>query len=243
MIRTETSIIVYRFVVYTDISLKQFIFNQPNCICTFKNKWRVTYHGIDYSMNIFMAKKLSKPAMVCMVFSKPKPIENFFPEFEKLFGARPDINNITFINRVEKFYTNFTELDFEGLYEDLDNSTDISTFFIIDHSKKKEKSIIKSSRLAKIPSYSEKPADSDETPVIVGNCLDNVDPHLSMDLQRFCAMIVQPFPEESNVTIEIFASGVLNVAGIPSEDYFQRIKQFIEEKLAPLLEKNSSTYN
>lgn len=241
MFRTETSIIVYRFVVYTDITLKQFIFNQPNCICTFKNKWRVTYHGADYSMNIFMAKKLSRPAMVCMVFSKPKPMEEFFPEFERLFGNSPDINNITFINRVEKFYTPYGNLDFEGLYDDLDQSGDISTFFIIDHGKKGGNKV--RGGPAKIPSYAQV-ADDYEEKTRGGSIIaemDTSDPRLSMDLQRFCAMMVMPFPDESNVMIEIFASGVLNVAGIPTEEYFERIKNFVGEKLMPLLEKNSNT--
>jgi hypothetical protein len=206
-------------------------------------------------MNVFVAKKLPKPAVVCMVFSKPKPIEEFFPEFERLFGARPDVNNITFINRVEKFYTPYNNLDFEGLYDDLDQSGDISTFFIIDHSKKKDR-VVKSSGPGKIPSYSQQVNDdgydSDDSSInrvelpprvnmSGGEGMDNIDPLLSMDLQRFCAMMVQPFPDESNVMIEIFASGVLNVAGIPTEEYFQRIKKFVEEKLAPLLEKNSSS--
>jgi hypothetical protein len=246
IITHKTSILVYRLIVYTDVTLKQFIFNNPNCICTLKNQWRCTYHASDYSMNVFVAKKLSTPAIVCMVFSKPKPIDDFGPEFERLFGARPDPKNITLVNRVEKFYTPYKELNFEGLYDDLDKCSDIGTFYIVDHSKTKNKS---NGKPGKIPSYSHEcyvDIDSEESnkpePRVnmeAGDGMDNIEPLLSMNLQRFCAMMVQPFPNESNVMIEIFASGVLNVAGIPTEEYFQRIKKFITEELAPLLKNNA----
>lgn len=250
-IPNKTSILVYRFIIYTDMTLKKFIFNNPNCICTFKNRWRCTYHGLDYSMNVFIAKKLPVPAIVCIVFSKPKPMEEFFPEFERLFGTRPQYKDITYINRVEKFYTPYHGLDFESLYDDLDKSSDISTFFIVEHNKKEKK--VKTGKPGKILSYSQvsKYNDDDDSdyeesakpPPRVnmsgGVGMDDIDPRLSMDLQRFCAMMVQPFPNESNVMIEIFSSGVLNVAGIPDEEYFKRIKKFIEEKLAPILKNNS----
>lgn len=240
MITTQTSIVVYRFIVYTDITLRQFLFNNPMCICPFKNKWRVTYHGLDYSMNIFVAKKLSRPGLVCMVFAKQKPLDEFYPEFERLFGSRPDPKNITVVNRVEKFYTPYSNIDFEGLYDDLDKSNDIEKFFIVNHAKNKSKAAIKP--VVKIPSYVEQEFGHEQSPRVlnVDDDIDSIDPHLSMDLQKFCAIMIAPFPEESNVMIEVFASGVLNVAGIPSEDYFHRIKRFVEEKLAPLLENNSS---
>lgn len=249
IITHKTSILVYRFIVYTEMTLKQFIFNNPNCICTFKNKWRCTFHASDYSMNVFVAKKLERPAIVCMVFSKPKPLEEFYPQFERLFGARPDPKNITFVNRVEKFYTPYKDLDFEGLYDTLDQCNDINAFYVMDH-KNKSKDIV--SKPGKIPSYSSvcyenNEDDSDfednKLPPRVnmsgGNGMDNNEPLLSMDLQRFCAFNIQPFPKESNVMIEVFASGILNVAGIPSEEYFQRIKKFINEILGPILKQNS----
>lgn len=251
MITNKTSTLVYRIVVFTEMTLEQFIFNTPNCICTLKNRWRCTYHGYDYSMNVFSAKDIGRPGVVCMFFTKPKPLESFFPEFERLFGAAPLPENITFINRVEKFYTPYKDIYFDGLYDDLDQRDDIGEFFIINHKKNK----VKQNKPEKIPSYVQQVADNSYTEdddddvirlskqpriVINDHKMEHVKPHLSMDLQRFCAMMVQPFPEESNVKIEIFDSGVLNVAGIPSEEYFERIKTFIEIKLAPLLEKNSS---
>jgi hypothetical protein len=189
-------------------------------------------------MNVFIAKKLHVPGVVCMVFSKPKPMEQFFPEFKRLFGNVPRVEDITFVNRVEKFYTPWKNLDFEGLYDDLDKSSDITSFFIITHKKGKV-----ATKPAKIPSYCENNVDDDDSdcetvpPPPTSNLVE--DPQLSMNLQRFCAMMICPFPSESNVMIEVFASGVLNVAGIPNEEYFLRIKQFIEIKLAPILSNNS----
>lgn len=239
MIPNKTSILVNRVVIYTDITLEDLVFNTPNCICSYKNNWRATIHRKEFSMNVFSAKDLQKPGVVCMMFTKNENIEYFFPEFEKLFGARPELNNITFINRVEKFYTPYKNIYFEGLYDDLDKSDDINHFFIVDHAKKgKEKT-----RPGKIPSYIQQENGNNRNKKpriqIEDTEMKNINPHLSMDLQRFCAMIVQPFPEEANAKIEIFDSGVLNVAGIPSNEYFYRIKKFIEEKLAPLLAKNS----
>lgn len=248
MIPNKTSTLVYRVVVYTDITLEQFIFNTPNCICTYKNRWRCTYHGPNYSMNVFTAKDIGRNGVVCMFFTKTDDMETFFPEFKRLFGAEPLPENITFINRVEKFYTPYREIYFDGLYDDLDHTEDIGEFFIIQHGAKKKKEPKKLP--AKIPSYvqqlnseevDEDDSDMEHQPASKKlKHSDDFKPHLSMDLQRFCAMMVQPFPEESNVKIEIFDSGVLNVAGIPSQEYFERIKKFIDDKLVPLLKNNCS---
>lgn len=59
---------------------------------------------------------------------------------------------------------------------------------------------------------------------------------ISMDLQCFCAIKVQPFPKESNITIEIFASGVLNVAGVMDNELLARTSDFITNEVLPKME-------
>lgn len=239
LINTETSIMVYRIVLHIELSLKQFIFNNPNCICTCKNKWRCTYHGSNYSMNIFIAKKLKTPAIVCMLFTKPTNVESFFPEFKRLFGASPDLRDITFVNRVEKIYTPFNNVYLEGLYEDLNTCGDIKTFFILDHKNKKKEA--KQKRQDKILKYEdqERLHRYKQEPTVTEVDQNESEPLVVMDLQRFCALMVQPFPHESNVMIEIFTTGVLNAAGIPNEEYFSKIKHFVQEKLLPLMSKHT----
>lgn len=240
-IRHERTNTVYRVLIYTDVLLEDFIFNNPNCICSSKNKWMVMYHNIEYSMKMSTAKGTLKPGIIILFFTKITSIEYFNPEFERLFGAIPIPSNITLINMVEKYYTPCRDIYFDGVYDALDGDNDI---MVVMHKKKK------SSTIPKVLKYSlqeklnvDDGYDSGDVATQHDTNPPNDtgdDPQLSMDLQRFCALKIRPFPLESKVTIEVFDSGTLNVAGINNDVIFSKVTSYINTKLLPILIANSN---
>lgn len=237
----KTSLRFHRLIVKIDIELKDFACNTPNCVLS-ESDWRCTYYGYDFTINIFKASKLSYPAIVCMTFHN-KSLESIEDDFEKLFGKRPESDMTTAINWVEKFYTPYNSLDLDRLYDMLSNSDDCA-FVERVYNKKKKKNVTKKTP-GKIKCYSMTNYDSDDStinrpaPRVPKNPDDKGDDAtVSMDQKKFCALVLHPFPSESNFAIEIFSSGVLNVPGIPSEEYFEKIKKYVNETLAPIMDRS-----
>lgn len=237
----KTSLRFHRLIVKTNIELKDFACNTPNCVLS-ESDWRCTYYGKDFTMNIFKASKLSYPALVCMTFHN-KSLESIEDDFEELFGKRPESEETTAINWVEKFYTPYNNLDLDRLYDMLSNGNECA--FIKRVYDKKNKVNDTKKTPGKIKCYSEPNYDSDDSsinhpPSRIPNNLDDkgYDATVSMDQKKFCALILHPFPSESNFAIEIFSSGVLNVPGIPCEQYFEKIKKYVNETLAPIMNRS-----
>jgi hypothetical protein len=234
----KTSLLFYRFIVKIKLDLAEFAFRIPNCVLATNSDWRCTYYGKDYTVNIFNAGKLPYPAIVCMTFFKEKSIDSFDDEYERLFGQRPESSMTTRINWVEKFYTPYTNIDLEKLYDTLTNSNEC---VFVERVYKKDKLKGSTDRPVKIQCYSvNEGSDTDDTSNkiksrVITSTADDSSAIVSIDQKKFCALIIHPFPTESNFAIEAFSSGVLNVPGIPSVDYFEKIKKYINTTLAPVL--------
>jgi len=231
MVEHVRSSTVYRILIYTNVLLEDFIMNHPNCICSSRNKWMVMYHNVEYSMKMSIAKGTRQPGIIILFFTKLTSIEHFFPEFQRLFGSTPIPSNITLVNIVEKYYCPVSNIYFDGVYDELDKNDDIMV------TMSKRRSVTPS--YPKILKYSiqEKKEEHDMTSL---NDDDGKDPQLSMDLQRFCALKIRPFPLESKVTIEVFDSGVLNVAGINPASMLDKVTKYINDTLLPILVDNSN---
>jgi hypothetical protein len=244
--RIETSVKVYRFLLKTTMSPKDFAFRNKNCVISSKDRWRCTYHGHDFTTNIFKAKKVPYPALVFIFFTQTKPIDSIVDEMESLIGVKPDVNSMVLTNWVEKVYTPHKNIDLEALFCDLDSGfDDLGQHFVIERKMKKER--VKKTKPGKIPKYFERNEyDSDDSdiekppPRIPTDANDNGEnPKINLDQQTFCGIILTPFPTESNVVLEIFASGVINVAGIPNDTYFEKVKNYINVNLLPLMKNNN----
>lgn len=236
IIRNALSLTVHRMIIHTDCSLDEFALRTKNCWLTGESDWRCTYYGDDFSTNLFNAKKIPTKALVSMAFSKGKKLEDYERDFKKLFGPDIIIEDFTLVNWVEKFYTTHKTVSLnklEGLLVE-----DDETIFI-----KKVKQRGRKTRPKKIASYDIKVYDSDSDSekepkrIKIGDD-DGSAPSVSMDQQKFSALIIRPFPKESNFAIEVFSTGNLNVAGIPSEEYFKkRVVPYIKDKLMGFMEK------
>lgn len=241
----KTSLRFHRFIIKIELNLTDFAFKTPNCVLSNESDWRCTYYGHDYTVNIFNARKLPYPAIVCMTFHKGKSLESIEDEYEELLGTRPDSKMNTDINWVEKFYTPYNNLDLDKLYDLLADSDECA---FVERVYKKNKKKNPKKKPGKIKCYSMSNYDSDDstinhpTPRVPKNADDKgVDATVSMDQKKFCALILHPFPSESNFAIEIFSSGVLNVPGIPNATYFEKIKQYVNRTLAPIMKGSRYT--
>lgn len=240
-IEHKTSLLFYRFIIKIDLDLIDFAFRTPNCVLATSSDWRCTYYGKDYTTNIFKAGKLSYPAIVCMTFFKDKEVDSFYEEYHKLFGVTPDPRMTTLINWVEKFYTGHTKIDLDRLHDTLSNSN--SCAFVERVYKGKNKRNGSAKKPGKIQCYDNHDGnESDDSSinkpaprVPVDTTADDSGVIVSIDQKKFCALIIHPFPSESNFAIEAFSSGVLNVPGIPSAEYFEKIKRYINDALSPIM--------
>jgi hypothetical protein len=213
----------------------------PNCILTEESDWRCTYYGKDFTSNIFIAKKLPYYALVVMSFSKNKSFDDYSRCFRQLFGENTELKDFTLINWVEKFYTNYSNINLNKLESLLyDDDDDV---FITRVKNKRDNT----KKPKKIRCYNNVHSDDDDDDgdnvdterAIIGND-DGKAPKVNMNQQKFSALSLYPYPKESNFVIEIFATGNLNVAGIPDQDYFEnRIKPYIDTKLVGFLKQCS----
>lgn len=228
MIPHNLSVTVHRFIINTSQNLEDFALKTKNCVLTNESDWRCTYYGVDFTSNIFIAKKLSYYALVSMSFSKNKTLEEYQEAYRKIFGEDVTLQDFTLINRVDKFYTPFKSLDLEKLESIL--SGDDKDIFI---KMMKKKGPI--ARPDKIKSYH---MNDNKRGQININKENSDSPAVNMDQQRFSALSLKPFPQESNFTIEVFTSGNLNVAGVPGEEYLlNRIVPYVNDKLVNMLSK------
>lgn len=62
---------------------------------------------------------------------------------------------------------------------------------------------------------------------------------LHMDRQSICALIVKPFPDESNVKLEIYHTGQINVAGLTTPATFERFDAYIRARIVPMMAQHS----
>lgn len=233
----KLSVTVHRFLIITDEKLDRFALRTPNCILTQESDWRCTYYGKDFTSNIFIAKKLPYYALVAMSFSKNKSFGEYLSYYRTLFGPATEIRDFTLINWVEKFYTTCKNINLNQLEDVLyDDDGDV---FITRVKKKGRKA---GKKPDKIKSYDQSGYQSDNSDyshkerVVIGDD-DGTAPKVTMNQQKFSALSLYPYPKESNFVIEIFATGNLNVAGIPNDDYFiNRVIPYINDKLVTFLE-------
>jgi hypothetical protein len=148
-----------------------------------------------------------------------------------MFGATAD--DLVCVNRVEKFYFNKV-LCLTTLFMQLDELRNANN----DAFKITTKQPPTQTKRHKLPRYNQKFDDDVKrnSYVITESTGDNA--NVMIDQQRFSALILHPFPLESSVKIEIYATGVLNVAGSPSNEYFERIKSYINNDLNPILNRS-----
>jgi hypothetical protein len=233
----KTSLLFYRFIIKIDLDLIDFAFRTPNCVLATSSAWRCTYYGKDYTVNIFRAGKLPYPAIVCMTFFKDKDVESFYEEYRLLFGVAPEPRMTTRINWVEKFYTRHSNIDLEKLHDNLSNSDDCAFVERVFKGKNKRKHGNKPGKIQCYDArFDNESGDSKPPPRVPDNpTADDSGVLVSIDQKKFCALIIHPFPSESNFAIEAFSSGVLNVPGIPSPEYFEKIKRYITNTLSPIL--------
>lgn len=230
------SVTLHRFVIRLKITEAEIAMNVKNCVLTNESDWRCTHYGEDFTSNIFVAKKLPYSAIVVMSFSKQKSFSSFSADFKSLFGDDIELEDFTLINDVRKFYTPCYSIALNKLESVLHD--DDKDMFIKRVKKKGRKAPVKP---AKIRSYALNGCDPDDT-IVIGDD-DGTAPSVSMDQQKFSALAIHPFPKESNFVIEIFATGNLNCAGIPSEEYFQeRIIPYVNGPLLSMLKECSLEY-
>jgi len=171
-------------------------------------------------MNIFQAKQIPVPALVVLIFVKKATRETILHDIGALFNTRVDNEQLCLINWVEKFHTPFKNIFLDTLYEQLNGESDLDHIFHL-----KKNSVGKKQEVVDYVStfYNKKT----ETVSTNGpSCAQ-----LEMDIQRFGALIIKPFPNDSNLTIEIYPSGIINATGINDENMFARLKEYIELKL------------
>lgn len=249
IIRTETSLKLYRFIIRVNITLDEFAHTHRNCVLSVSSDWRCTYYEKAFTMNIFDAKKLPYPALVCMVFTMTMESDAFIPVFESLFGVtKEDIDKPTLVNWVEKYYTPHKPLDLEGLFLSLNSLASVS--LKVKGRKQKPRvlpsyDVHKSEELEGYDSdYNNRRANQFAKSLTLSTKEDDgSSPALSMDQQSFCALVVHPFPEATHLAIEVFSSGVLNVAGIPTDEIFEHLTHYVNTKLGPLMEQHALKSN
>lgn len=232
--RIEDSVKVYRILIHTKINLLEFSYKTPNCIISTKSEWRCTYHALDFTLNIFQASKLPHPAIVVILFTKSKPLNEIETSLTNLFGTRPDMETAKLLNWVTKFYTPYKNLDLDNLYDDLDECNNLDNIFILKGCESK--------RPEKIKRYDfNEPIYNSDTeiskPVVVND--DGTNPDLAIDKQRFSALIITPFPKETNLTLEIYSTGVINAAGIPNSHIYDKTLSYVNNTLLPLFVDNA----
>lgn len=241
----STSVKVYRVIIPINISIKSFALSNKNCIVSKNTQWRCTHHGDDFTINIFKASKLSYPAIVVIIFSQHGDINDILIKLQHLFGVPPLIETLDLLNWVEKFYPKLNEnINLDYLYTQM-NIGDSDEVFVL---KRPKKNTARNDRLKKMKRYYEKPsaheqndnnlAKLDNRKHFIFTDSDGSTAKLKMNRQLFSALIVQPFPEESNVKIEIYYTGIINVAGIPSKEYFHKIKYYLNNRLLPLMKES-----
>lgn len=239
VMRIETSVKVYRILIHVDKKLSEIAYTIPNCIVSNKSKWRCTLHRQDFTMNIFNASKLSTPALVAILFTKDKPLEDIAVEFETIFGKRPCMESIKLLNWVSKIYTEYSDLDLDEVFDDLDEyrRENLDDIFVVKGTEKKTPQ-----KIRRYDEYdpSDNPGNDSDNDISTpkNHNIQNDTAELSIDKQRFSALIITPFPEETNMTIELYSSGVLNCAGIPNEHIMEKTQKYVKDILIPLFEKN-----
>lgn len=242
--RHETSTVVYTVHVRTEMRLRDFTLCTPNCVCSPSTPWRCTHYGEDYVMNVF-ASKLMLPdrAFICVIFTKPREYAWFLQEFLRLMNTRPDPNNIRCTNRVEKFFFPHGNVLLEDMHADMVRTGATST-------RVARRRAPPPSRVKKMPAYARAALaatyDSDDSDLTrpPGGAQEQElellpEPLVTLNLQRFCALIIKPFREPSHITIEVFSSGVLNVAGITSDAGFDSVRRYIMTTIRPLLQRHA----
>lgn len=218
----KTSLKVYRVVIHIDMTLMEFALRNKNCILTQHSAWRLTYHTKEFSMNLFVATKLRVPGLVAIVFSQSKKIEEIIDIFRNsLFAASTFISSPKSLNWVEKFYTGINDIDLEQIYDDI---VDLENVYV-------DRKVTKT--VPKISSYVE-----DDKKIKIDAPADQ-QPELNINMQIFSALIMKPFPEESNMTVQIYPTGKINVTGIPSDHYLDKVTNYITDTLVPLMQKHS----
>jgi hypothetical protein len=242
------SVTLHRFVIRTNCTLDEFALNTVNCVLTNESGWRCTHYGTDFTSNVFVASKLPYYALVAMSFSKQKSFETYKEYFKVLFGEDTVLQDFTLINWVEKFYTpcnNISLTKLESMFIDGNDGA-----FIKRVTRKKKNDVKVRVKPGKIKSYANNgyiSDDSDFTPelprISIGTD-DGTAPTVNMDQQKFSALSIYPYPKESNFVIEVFATGNLNVAGIPDANYFEeRVIPYINNKLMTCLRECSMTFD
>lgn len=242
----KLSVTLHRFIINTKLKLVDFAFSTPNCVLTKESPWRCTYYGKDFTSNIFIAKKLPSYALVAMSFSKNKSFEEYQQIFKQMFSKDPSVTltKFTLINWVEKFYTPYKMISLTKLLETLLEMGEMDEGN--DEFIKKIKNKNKEQKPCRIKSYDQTIANNDgyDSDNVIkkkkklsveddGSC-----PRFDMDQQKFSALPLYPFPKESNVVIEIYSTGKLNVAGIPDQEFFDnKIKPYINGRLSDLLKE------
>lgn len=117
-----TSMFVYRVYISTPLTAGEFIFRTANCTAESGTDWRCTKYDEAYTMNMLVAndRKFADHALTCLFFTKKSDMDWLRDVCQELFDARPELEHISLINWVEKFYTPFKMVMLEDLYGDLD---------------------------------------------------------------------------------------------------------------------------
>lgn len=228
----ETSVRVYRCLIPCNVNLIDFACKTPNCVMVPKSPWRCTYHGEFFSTNIFYAKQIDICAVVAILFTQTCPEDKIKRILSELLDSGVNDIELTLINWVEKCHTPFKDIMLDTLYDELNNAGD-SMDHIFHLKKKNNKTSAKKVSKKRVRGYArdfykmiDHVDDEDATTTSTQN-----NPHLDMNMEKFGALILKPFPHETNMTIEVYPSGILNVTGINDQETFERVKDYIRNTL------------
>lgn len=206
------------------IDIVEFAIKNVNAMVSMDLPWRCTYYSNDYTFNMFNGNKAKEPTVVLIVFTKDKDVVELKKDILNVFDNEPVIESMNLMNWVVKFYTKVKGVNLEMLYEILDESSvgdnDVFDLCVVKGTKVTKK-------VKRLKRYYESEKDYEN----VMNEQVNGTPSIVMDQHTFSALIIQPFPQESNVKFEIYSSGVVNVAGIPDDHYFSKIYEYINTDL------------
>jgi hypothetical protein len=240
------SVTLHRFIVRTDRGLTDLALNTNNCVLTDESGWRCTYYGRDYTSNIFVASKLPYYALVAMSFSKDKPFDEYKADYEVIFGASVVLEGFTLINWVEKFYPPNYNISLEKLQDILLTNNKTDAFVEAVTKKPRAKKAVP----PKIGSYcSRRDLDYDEPynklhPLVKIGIDGGDNPSVNMDQKKISLLAITPYPTETRCVIEVFATGKLNVAGIPNMEFFnKRLVPYINNTLDLMLRDSSNDYD
>lgn len=225
----RTSLRVYRVVIHIKQSLFDFAFTHQNCILAQYSQWRVTYHAKDFSMNVFNAKKIKEQGLVAIVSVGEKSIEDVLSILRaELFPTATFFSKPTQINWVVKFYTGLGQIDLEQMYDEMSFIGDM----IIKKGKKQKKTP------PKIQSYNCRDSATDCYEEFDVEDIGDDELEMNINMQVFSALIMKPFAEKSNVTLQVYPTGNLNVTGIPCDSYFDKVHTYINDILVPIMDKS-----